>query len=98
VALYNDGWFLSTKVNRTPWEAFGPANPDPLNNEVLQLFNLNQDFSQTEDLAAKNPQKVRQLKAIHRRGQEVRGLSDVPARPGRHLCVNRRPAFGPHAE
>ncbi len=34
-ALYDDGWFLSTKVNRAPWEAFGPANPDPLNNQVL---------------------------------------------------------------
>jgi hypothetical protein len=63
-ALYNDGWFLSTKVNRAPWEAFGPANADPLNNQVLQLFNLNQDFSQTEDLAAKNPDKVKQMKEM----------------------------------
>jgi arylsulfatase len=61
-ALYDDGWFLSTKVNRAPWEAFGPANPDPLNNQTLELFNLNQDFSQTDDLAAKNPQKVKELK------------------------------------
>jgi len=61
-ALYDDGWFLSTKVNRAPWEAFGPANIDPLNNQTLELFNLNQDFSQTDDLAAKNPQKVREMK------------------------------------
>jgi len=63
-ALYHDGWFLSTKVNRAPWEAFGPANPDPLNNQVLQLFNLNQDFSQSDDLAAKHPDKVRELKEM----------------------------------
>jgi arylsulfatase len=63
-ALYHDGWFLSTKVNRAPWEAFGPANPDPLNNQVLELYNLNRDFSQTEDLAAKNPQKVKEMKAM----------------------------------
>ena len=61
-ALYENGWFLSTKVNRAPWEAFGPANPDPLNNQVLQLFDLNTDFSQTADLAAKNPQKVKEMK------------------------------------
>ena len=61
-ALYDDGWFLSTKVNRAPWEAFGPANPDPLNKQVLELFNLNTDFNQTDDLAAKNPQKVKELK------------------------------------
>ena len=41
-ALYNDGWLLSTKVNRAPWEAFGPANPDPLNNQVFQLYDLTQ--------------------------------------------------------
>ena len=62
-ALYDDGWLLSTKVNRAPWEAFGPANPDPLNNQVLELYNLNKDFSQTTDLAAKNPQKVKEMKA-----------------------------------
>jgi len=61
-ALYDDGWFLSTKVNRAPWEAFGPANADPLNNQVLELYNLNTDFSQTTDLAAKYPEKVKQLK------------------------------------
>jgi arylsulfatase len=63
-ALYHEGWFLSTKVNRAPWEAFGPANPDPLNNQVLELYNLNTDFSQTTDLAAKNPQKVKEMKAM----------------------------------
>jgi arylsulfatase len=62
-ALYDDGWFLSTKVNRAPWEAFGAANPDPLNNQVLELFNLNADFNQTTDLAASNPKKVKELKA-----------------------------------
>jgi len=62
-ALYNEGWLLSTKVNRAPWEAFGPANPDPLNNQVLELYNLNNDFSQTTDLAAQNPQKVKEMKA-----------------------------------
>ncbi|WP_300454444.1 arylsulfatase [Accumulibacter sp.] len=61
-ALFDDGWFLSTKVNRAPWQAFGPANPDPLNKQVLELYNLNKDFSQTEDLAKKHPEKVRELK------------------------------------
>jgi arylsulfatase len=62
-ALYKDGWFLSTKVNRAPWEAFGPANPDPLNKQVFQLYNLNTDFNQTRDIAAANPQKVTAMRA-----------------------------------
>jgi len=62
-ALYDDGWMLSTKVNRAPWEAFGPANPDPLNNQQFQLYDLRKDFSQTDDIAAKNPQKVKEMRA-----------------------------------
>ena len=62
-ALYDEGWFLSTKVNRAPWDAFGAANPDPLNNQVLQLYNLKKDFSQTQDLAAQYPGKVKEMKA-----------------------------------
>ena len=61
-ALYHDGWFLSTKVNRAPWEAFGPANPDPLNNQVLELYNLDSDFSQSANIAAEHPEKVRELR------------------------------------
>lgn len=77
-ALYNEGWLLSTKVNRAPWDAFGPANPDPLNNQVLELYDLKRDFSQATDLAAKNPQKVKEMKAAFiAEGQEVSG---VPAR------------------
>ena len=61
-ALYDDGWLLSTKVNRAPWEAFGPANPDPLNNQVFQLYDLHKDFSQADDIAAKYPKKVAEMR------------------------------------
>ena len=63
-ALYKDGWFLSTKVNRAPWEAFGPANADPLNNQELELFNLNTDFNQTDNLAAENQDRVKEMKQM----------------------------------
>jgi arylsulfatase len=61
-ALYDDGWLLSTKVNRAPWHAFGAANKDPLNNQVFQLYNLKEDFTQTNDIAAKHPEKVKELR------------------------------------
>ena len=61
-ALYDDGWMLSTKVNRAPWEAFGPANTNPLDNQTFELYNLNKSFNQTEDLAAKYPEKVAEMR------------------------------------
>ena len=63
-AIYKDGWLLSTKVRRAPWEAFGPANPDPLNNVEWELYDLNTDYSQTKDLAAQYPAKIEELKQV----------------------------------
>ena len=63
-ALYHEGWLLSTKVNRAPWEAFGAANPDPLNNQVLELYDLNKDFSQSQNIADKHPDKVKEMKKM----------------------------------
>jgi arylsulfatase len=63
-ALYHEGWLLSTKVNRPPWDAFSPANPDPLNNQVFQLYDLSKSWNQAEDVAARYPDKVRQMREM----------------------------------
>ncbi len=63
-AMYHDGWFMSTKVNRAPWQAFSAANPDPLNNQTFQLYNLNTDWNQTSDIAAEHPEKVKNMRAM----------------------------------
>ncbi len=63
-AIYHEGWMLSTKVIRPPWEAFGPANPDPVNNVTWELYDLNKDWTQFEDVAAKYPKKVKELKKL----------------------------------
>ncbi len=65
-ALYENGWMLSTKVDRAPWIAFGPANPDPLNDQVFQLYDLNEDFTQSNDVAGKYPDKVEKMRADFR--------------------------------
>jgi arylsulfatase len=63
-ALYHEGWLLSTEVNRAPWEAFGVANADPLNNQKLELYDLNKDFSQSQNIVTKFPDKVKEMKAM----------------------------------
>jgi arylsulfatase len=63
-ALYHEGWLLSTKVNRPPWLAFGAANTDPLNNQVLELYNLEEDFTQSNNIADQHPDKVQELKKL----------------------------------
>jgi hypothetical protein len=41
------------------------ANPDPLNNQVFQLYNLNENFNQSEDIAVGPPgEGARRLRAM----------------------------------
>ena len=92
-ALYDDGWLLSTKVNRAPWQAFGPANPDPLNNQVFQLYDLRNNFNQTDDIAAKHPAKGgAAAQGLPWRGEEAPGAAARRVGGGAH----RRPTAEHH--
>jgi arylsulfatase len=63
-AIYHEGWIASTKVVRPPWVVAAAGNADPLNNVTWELYDLSKDYSQSEDLAAKNPAKLEELKAL----------------------------------
>jgi arylsulfatase len=63
-AIYHEGWMLSTKVIRPPWDLIGAVNPDPLNNVTWELYDLNTDWTQCDDVAAKYPAKVKELEAM----------------------------------
>jgi arylsulfatase A-like enzyme len=78
-ALYDEGWLLSTKVNRTPWDAFGPANTDPLNNQVLELYDLTKDYSQSQNIADKHPDKVQEMKELFIREAQKYGVFPMDA-------------------
>jgi arylsulfatase len=63
-AIYNEGWMLSTKVIRPPWDVVGAVNSDPMNNVTWELYDLNKDWTQSDDVAAKFPDKVKAMKAL----------------------------------
>jgi arylsulfatase A-like enzyme len=59
-AIYNDGW-LARVVHRVPWET-RPIRP--LQEDVWELYDTRADFSLSNDLAAENPEKLAELKAL----------------------------------
>jgi len=75
-AIYHDGWILSTKVIRPPWEISGPVNLDPANDVTWELYDLSKDWTQFNDVAAANPEKVKELKALF--SQEARKYEVFP--------------------
>lgn len=59
-AIYHDGWFAGT-IHKAPWEA---APRRPLEEDIWELYNVNEDFSQANNLAGENPTKLEELKKL----------------------------------
>ena len=66
-AIYHDGWMASAFGPRVPWlppgVQAGIADWTP-DQDVWELYNLDEDWSQAHDLADEQPQKLAQLKEI----------------------------------
>src|SRR5690349_13669833 len=61
-AMYKDGWKAVTiHGNRMPWVTAGTFD---FAKDVWELYNLNEDFAETQDLAAKHPDKLEELKKL----------------------------------
>jgi len=59
--IYHDGWMASSP-SFVPWDPNRPEwDPDKA---VWELYNIEEDFSQANDLAKKHPQKLRQLQDL----------------------------------
>jgi hypothetical protein len=70
-AIYKDGWWACSKPDRLPWDLspqtlsrWGPGSGWDPDKDKWELYYLPDDFSQAHDLAAENPEKLRDLKAL----------------------------------
>jgi arylsulfatase A-like enzyme len=63
-AIYHDGWIASTTPPLAPWFLGLGKMPDVVNGYNWELYNLNEDYSQNNDLAAKMPDKLREMKEL----------------------------------
>jgi hypothetical protein len=59
-AIYSDGWVAAT-VHKAPWEVEPRRG---LAEDVWELYNVDEDFSQANDLAKSNPDKLKEMQAI----------------------------------
>jgi arylsulfatase A-like enzyme len=60
--LYKDGWYAATTPPAPPWLLGTKALP-PVEDYKWELYNLAEDFSQANDLAAKMPDKLKEMQA-----------------------------------
>jgi arylsulfatase len=70
-AIYKDGWWACAKLDKIPWDftpetmqRFAPGAYDPERDDVWELYYLPDDFSQSKDLVAENPEKLVELQEL----------------------------------
>ena len=72
--IYHDGWYANTTPPVAPWVLNAPM-PD-INDYKWELYNISDDYSQANDLAAKMPDKLKEMQALFdRRGEEIQRVS-----------------------
>src|SRR5258708_9151188 len=63
-AIYHDGWVAATTPVTTPWELSSAPPPDVITGYKWELYNVQEDPTQFDDLAAKMPDKVKEMEAL----------------------------------
>jgi arylsulfatase A-like enzyme len=86
-AIYKDGWWAGNLL-RSSWDRIGSPGYEPEklladNTHPWELYNLNEDYSQSTNLADKYPERLAQMKALF--DSEARRNQVYPLLPLRQL-------------
>jgi arylsulfatase A-like enzyme len=62
--IYHKGWYACTTPPAGPWLMGLTKMPDVINGYKWELYNIDEDYSQANDLAAKMPDKLREMQEL----------------------------------
>jgi arylsulfatase len=63
-AIYHDGWVAATTPATLPWELSTKPPPDVITGYKWELYNVQEDPTQFNDLAGKLPDKLKQMQDL----------------------------------
>jgi arylsulfatase len=94
-AIYHDGWVAATTPGVAPWDTAAEMQgrlPAVLDYQ-WELYNVSKDFSQADNLAAKEPAKLKELQALF--WKEAAKYNVLPIENGRidRFDVSNRPSL-----
>jgi arylsulfatase A-like enzyme len=78
--IYHDGWYACAFGPLTPWLTVSPglATWDS-SKDVWELYDLGTDFSQADDLAAKEPKRLEEMKALFLKEAQANNVFPIGA-------------------
>jgi len=63
-AIYHDGWVAATTPVTLPWELSTTTPPDVITGYSWELYNVSEDPTEYNDLAAKMPDKLKEMQDL----------------------------------
>lgn len=89
-AIYKDGWVAATHPKRVPWVL--PLQPFDANSFTWELYHVATDYSEAEDLAAKEPERLKKMQAEFL--EEARKYNVLPLDPSTiaRMQADQRPS------
>lgn len=89
-ALYNDGWIACCRHGRLPWVGTGSGT---FKDDKWELYNIAQDFSESVDLASKNPDKLKELQDLFLTEAARYNVLPLDDRASARLDTTLRPGY-----
>ena len=87
--IYHDGWMASA-FHKVPWDTGGSV---PFGNDKWELYNIDDDFSQADDLAEKNHEKLKEMQSVFHAEADKFGVFPLDDRLAGRLDVSLRPSW-----
>ncbi|MBX3240382.1 MAG: arylsulfatase [Chitinophagaceae bacterium] len=86
--IYDNGWYACAKHGDKPWNL---SATKPFDNDRWELYNMKEDFSQANDLAGSNPEKLKELQAVFDREARKYNVYPMDDRGGARFNPNNLP-------
>ncbi|MGF9761872.1 arylsulfatase [Microvirga sp. 0TCS3.31] len=88
-AIYHDGWIASAR-HGLPWVLLGKKGD--FENDAWELYDLRSDFSQADDLAAKDPARLKEMQALFEQEAKANNVYPLDDRFAERGVVPDRPS------
>lgn len=89
--IYHDGWMAATTPLRLPW-VFSGSKVDP-DDFPWELYRVSEDFSAADNLAARNPDKLKELQGVFDREAKKYSVYPLDASLAERLDPAIRPSL-----
>jgi len=89
-ALYFDGWIACCRHGRLPWMNAGSTD---FSEDKWELYNIAEDFSESNDLVGENPGKLRELQDLFLTEAAKYNVLPLDDRFAERMDVNNRPSY-----